>query len=241
MSSRLLLNSKNSLSKSLSGLFYKVSHKDINIPVLCLYVIMGFLLFHCPVSSASQTGEEIEKIQKAYANIKDIRGNFVQKSYIKDLKRTDIYKGQFFIKPPKLKWEYKGDKAQTVYVAGDEVVIYQKKEKQAFKSKFDRATYGQAPIALLGGLGDINKEFEVQLNSSNRPNHLILKPKKTMGNISYVELYTSDSEFPIEALTIIDSLSNKVEILLKDVEINTGLKDRMFEFSPPQGVNVIQQ
>jgi outer membrane lipoprotein carrier protein len=180
---------------------------------------------------------EVARIQKAYEGIKDIKGDFVQKSYIKDLKRTDTYSGQFFIKPPKMKWEFKGDKPQSIYITGNEILIYQKKEKQLLKTKFDRATYGQAPIALLGGLGDVNKEFDVSMKKGR----LLLKPRKPMGVIAQVELTPSYGAFPIEALTIIDTASNRIDITLKDVRINTGLGERVFSFTPPEGTTVIQQ
>ncbi|MBI5212377.1 MAG: outer membrane lipoprotein carrier protein LolA [Nitrospirae bacterium] len=199
---------------------------------ICLFSIFSLLPF-----AFCHADDQVEKIQKAYENIKDIRGNFIQKSHIKDLKRTDTYKGEFFIKSQKMRWEYKGDKPQAVYINGDDIIIYQKKERQAFKAKFDRATYGQSPIALLGGFGNIDNEFNV----STKNDKLILKPKKPMGNISHIELLPSDGEFPIESLTIIDTLSNRVEIHLKDVKINTDLKDKIFEFSPPEGVNILQQ
>lgn len=218
--------------------------------LLFLILNAGFWILDSS-SFASQTAdEEVAKVQQAYANIKDISGSFTQKSHVKDLKRTDTYTGQFFIKPPKMAWEYKGDKPH-VYINGDTIVIYQKKEKQAFRAKFDRNTYGQAPIALLGGMGDITKEFEVSvsavsdqpsaLSKKNKHNRLLLKPKRPMGNIAHVELSTSDDEFPIESLTIIDTLSNRIDISFRGVKTNTGLSDRIFEFSPPAGVNIIQQ
>ncbi len=210
------------------------------------YSITPLLVIVCllyPISCLAD--DEVLKIQKAYENIKDIKGSFIQKSYIKDLKRTDIYKGQFFIKSPKMRWEYKGDKPQIVYITGDDIIIYQKKEKQAFKAKFDRTTYGQAPIALLGGFGNIKNEFDVSIKTETRTQNtehrLLLKPKKPMGNIVSVEITTSSEEFPIESLTIIDTLSNRIDIYLKDVKTNTDLKDKLFEFSPPEGVNVLQQ
>ncbi|MFZ5996779.1 MAG: LolA family protein [Nitrospirota bacterium] len=189
------------------------------------------------LSFAAAVDDEIARIQKAYENIKDMKGSFIQKSFIKDLKRTDTYSGQFFIKPPKVKWEFKGDKPQTVYITGQDIIIYQKKEKQAFKAKFDRATYGQAPIALLGGFGEIRKEFDASMKNEK----LLLKPKRPMGNIVQIELSTNESGFPVASLTIIDTLSNKVEIVLKNVMTNTGISDKMFEFSPPEGVNIVEQ
>jgi len=205
----------------------------------CLFILLPLAICLSPfaLTFADDAVSEVARIQKAYAGIKDIKGDFVQKSFIKDLKRTDTYSGQFFIKPPKMKWEFKGDRAQTVYITGDDILIYQKKEKQALKTKFDRANYGQAPITLLGGFGDINKEFDVSMKKGS----LLLKPRKPMGVIEHIELTPSYGMFPIEALTIFDTASNRIDIKLKDVRINTGIGERVFSFTPPADATVIQQ
>lgn len=182
--------------------------------------------------------EEIAKIQQAYENIKDISGAFVQKSYIKDLKHTETFKGQFFIKRPmKMKWSYMGGNAQDVLINNEAITIYQVKEKQAFKGTFDRNTYGQAPIALLSGFGKIQEEFTV----TDQKGKLLLKPKKTMGEIISIEIETAEGVFPIKSFTIHDSLSNRIEMTLKDVSINSGLKDDFFELALPKGVAVFDQ
>lgn len=209
--------------------------------LLCAGSLFSLLFFHfflCTVSSAdSSVDDDITRIQKAYENIKDIKGSFTQKSHIKDLKRTETYGGEFFIKrPTKMKWEYKGKTPQEVLINNDEILIYQKREKQAFKGKFDRATYGQAPIALLSGFGRIQEEFDV----SNKNGRLFLKPKKPMGNIVSIEIETSEDKFPIKSFIVNDSRSNRIEITLKDVEINTGLEDKLFELSLPKGVTIFE-
>ncbi|MBF0329440.1 MAG: outer membrane lipoprotein carrier protein LolA [Nitrospirae bacterium] len=187
-------------------------------------------------SFAAETDDAIEKIQKAYSGIADIKGGFVQKSFIKDFKRTDSYKGFFYLKAKKMKWDYRGKNPQTVFINGDDIIIYLKNEKQALKGRFDKTTYGQAPIALLAGLGDIRKEFEVSQTGERR---FLLKPKKQMGAILSIELLTGDGEFPIEGLVITDTRSNKTDIKLDDVTINSGIKDRVFDFSPTEDVNII--
>jgi len=200
-----------------------------------LYAALSLLVF-VSVSTAS-LDEEVERIQRAYGNISDIKGSFTQKSYLKDLKRTDTYKGQFFIKiPMKIKWEYKGEATQVVFVNGDEITVYQKKERQAFRSKFNRNTYGQAPIALLSGFGSIQEEFTI----SERNGCLILKPKSPMGGILSIEIEPSESKFPIRSFTVIDSHANRIEILLEDVKVNTGLKEELFEPSIPEDVNIYE-
>lgn len=205
--------------------------------LLCLFTLVNLLIFSCSVLFASSVDEELQKIQKAYENIKDIRGNFIQKSFIKDLKRIDTYKGQFFIKiPKKLKWEYKGEKAQEVFINDNEILMYQKKERQAFRSKFDWNTYGQAPIALLSGFGKIQEEFLISQKNGN----LLLKPKNPMGRILSVEIVSSENEFPITSFIIRDSLSNKIEIILKDIRINTDLGEKLFDPSLPKDIKIYE-
>ncbi|MEW6002697.1 MAG: outer membrane lipoprotein carrier protein LolA [Nitrospirota bacterium] len=186
---------------------------------------------------ASSLDEEIQRIQKAYEKIKDMKGDFTQRSHIKDLKRVDTYKGLFFIKVPmKMKLEYKGENGQEVFLKDNQIIIYQKKERQALKSKFDRNTYGQAPVALLGGFGRIQEEF----NISKKNNKLILTPKVPVEGIQFIEIEPSREGFPISSFTIYDPHSDRIEIKLKDVEVNTGLKDSLFEFSLPKGVNIFE-
>ncbi len=202
------------------------------------YICLVILMIASPsLSQAFNPDEEASRIQKAYEGFKDITGNFIQKSFIKDLKRTDTYKGRFYIKASKFRWDYLGEKPQTIYISGDKLIIYQKNEKQAYITRFDPSTYGQSPIILLGGLGDIRADFDI----SGKDGWLILRPKKAMGNIVQIELLPSDGEFPLKSLRIIDTLSNRTDIELKDIKLNTGIKDKLFEFTPPDGVSIIRQ
>jgi outer membrane lipoprotein-sorting protein len=178
------------------------------------------------------------RIQKAYEGIKDIKGSFVQKNYMSDLKRTDTYQGRFFIKKPQLKWEYSGDKAQTIYISKDTILLYQKQQNRVLKSKFDRAIYGQAPIALLAGFGDITKDFALVSSSSEL---LVLTPKKPIGNVTRIEIRPSEEGFPIASLTIVDTIKNRIEITLKDVTTNTGIKSSTFSFKIPKDATVLEQ
>ena len=201
---------------------------------ICFYVICRL-----PWSaSAASVDEQVIKIQKAYENIKDIKGSFVQKSFMKDLKKTETFNGSFYIKRPmKMKWSYEGSNAQDVLINNDEITIYQKQEKQAFQGRFDRDTYGQAPIALLSGFGKIQDEFTV----SNKQGNLLLKPKKPMGGVLSIEIELSNSEFPIKSFTVIDSYSNRITMELTDVKINTGLADSFFDQTLPKDVTIIRQ
>lgn len=179
----------------------------------------------------------VDRIENAYKNISDLKGRFKQVSYLKDLEKMESYEGEFFIKIPSMfKWSYKGKSPQDVIISGDILIIYQKKERQVLKGKFFPSRYGQAPIALLGGFGNIKRDFEIR----EEKDMLILKPKAQIGNVKSIEIYSGDGEFPIKRLKITDSAMNFIEIKLEDVVINSGLQDKLFEFVPPAGVRVIE-
>jgi outer membrane lipoprotein carrier protein len=209
--------------------------------ILTFSFLLAFFTIHYSLftscSSAAEQEDLVAKIQKAYTGLKDISGSFVQKSAIKDLKRTDTYRGRFFIKPPSLKWEYSGDKAQAIYVDKGYVMIHLIKQKQVFKSKFEPSTYGQAPLALLAGFGEIRKEFDVTFMAEDK---ISLAPKKPMGTITRIEITGAKSGFPINTLSIIDNLSNRVDITLTGVKINSNLSDSIFKFVPPKNATVIE-
>ena len=208
---------------------------------LCMTICFAFFLI-CVLSmtgnsQAISASDEVTRIQKSYEKIKDLKAGFSQQSFLKDLKRTDTYKGELFIKKPqKMKISYKTENPTDIYISNNSVVIYQKKEKQAYRSSFDSGTYGQTPIVLLSGLGKMQEEFSI----TEKNGKLLLKPKKPMGSILSIELETSDGVFPIKSLTIYDSASNKVTITLKDVKINTGIEDGFFVPSLPKGVTMME-
>jgi outer membrane lipoprotein carrier protein len=206
----------------------------------CLVVSLPLLLWvsFFGVSYAAGLDDNIAKIQKAYEGVRDLRGSFFQKSVIRDLDRTETYQGDFFIKPPlKMKWMYKGKTAQDLIINNDTVLIVKKGENQAYKSRFDRATYGQTPVALLSGFGNIREEFTV----SGKDDTLMLLPKRPMGNITSIRITLSDTAFPIRSFVITDTYSNEIHVELKHVRINTGLQDSLFDLTLPKGMHVFEQ
>ena len=213
--------------------------KNHRISLMAVFILAFFFHSQAPATLwAADADQQIARIQKAYENIKDLKGSFVQKSVIRDLDKTETYKGEFFIKPPlRMKWVYKGKTAQDMTINNDTVLIYKKGDNQAYKSKFDRHTYGQTPAALLGGFGNIKDEFI----ASGKGDSLVLKPRKPMGNVTSISVRTSEEGFPIRSFVIHDSYSNVVEIFISDVKINTGLKDSLFNLSLPKEVNVFEQ
>jgi outer membrane lipoprotein-sorting protein len=199
------------------------------------FFILTAILFLLPVHAFAVS--LTEQIESAYKGIKDMKGDFTQKSFIKDLNQEQTFKGSFLIKfPSKMRYTYTGGSGDEIVVNNDQIIIYQKKEKQAVRSPFDRSTYGSAPVSLLRGFGDLEKEFTVAPMGANK---LKLTPKSYMSGITHIELEgAEEGKFPVKGFTIFDSRGNRIEITVKDIVLNTGIKDKSFEFKTPPGVHI---
>jgi outer membrane lipoprotein carrier protein len=199
-----------------------------------LLIILLLFLFANPILAQDTA---LSKLNKAYKNINDASGSFIQTSYIKDLDKTQKFKGRFFIKGDKIRWQYEGEFPQVIFLNRETLIVYDRKRKQAIQSIFSEEKYGQLPIALLSRMADFEKDFEITEKSENT---LILIPKTKMGNIKKIEIAIQDEDFPIKLLKFIDTSVNTVRIDFYSVTINKNLKDSIFQFIPKKDDNVLK-
>ena len=176
------------------------------------------------------------EIQKKYEGIKDIKGTFVQKSYIKDLEDTQEYSGDFSIKKPsQMMWEYAAPRDEKVIINDKQTLIYKKSQNQVIKTEFNKEAYSQVPIALLAGLENIGDDFHITVPSENA---LQLVPRRKIGFIKTVVLETIQGDMPIKMFTIFDTYGNIIMIEMKNVQINQGLEDSVFTLTIPPDAEV---
>ncbi|WP_460180379.1 LolA family protein [Thermodesulfovibrio sp. TK110] len=204
--------------------------KVLKFLVINLVVIFFFYSF-CYAQNA------LLKLENAYRNINDANGSFIQTSHIKELNKIQQFRGRFFIKGDKIRWQYTGEFSQIIYLNNKTLIIYDKKRKQAIVSEFSEEKYGQLPLALLSRMADLKKDFEANVKSEKT---IILFPKSKMGNIKSIEITLTENDFPVKSMKIIDMLSNTVKIDFSDVKINTSLKDSLFKFSPKKDDTVLK-
>lgn len=185
---------------------------------------------------ASDPDQAVARIQKHFESIKDIKGTFSQTSYIKDIEETQKYSGQFFIKKPSLMmWEYDKPRDEKVVIRDSDTWIYKKSENQVIKTKFNKESYSQVPIAMLGSMENIRKDFDISMPEENA---LQLIPKHRIGFLKVLVLEINSGDFPVKMFTIIDTYGNIIMIELYSMEVNPGLDDSLFQFEPPPDAEV---
>ncbi len=206
------------------------------VPTLLLMVIMAIAIALPAASSAAGVDETVDMVQKKFVGINDIKGDFIQTSYIKDLEETQKFSGVFFIKKPsRMMWEYNEPRDEKVLIRDMDTWIYKKTENQVIKTRFSKEAYSQVPIALLESFENMRKDFDITMPQKNALN---LIPKRKMGFIKMLVLETQTGDFPLKMFTIIDTYGNIIMVELEKIQINSGQKDSFFIFKMPPGAEV---
>ncbi len=174
-----------------------------------LLIVAGIILLSAvfPASAFAESVDEVvDRVQKAFAEIKDIKGDFVQTSFIKDLEQTQKYKGSFIMKKPsRIMWEYKSPRDEKVVVKDTVAWLYKKSENQVIKTVFSKESYSRAPMAIMENFENIRKEFDISMPEKNALN---LIPKHKMGFVRMMVMETAPEGFPLKMFTIIDTYDN---------------------------------
>jgi len=206
--------------------------------VFCvLYSVLWILSPLLPTHvSASEIDRVVDTIQKKLISIQDIKGRFSQSSYLKDLEQTQKYSGTFFIKrPSNIMWVYDPPRDEAIYINESTTWIYKRSSNQVIKSTLKKGSYFQTPIAMLTNFEHMKDDFNISIPENNA---LQLVPKHKIGNVKTVVIELTEGEFPLKMFTIIDTYGNMVMIELSDIKINSGLRDSLFKFTPPEGSEI---
>ena len=198
--------------------------------------LMVIIFLSSTAANAAGVDETVGMIQKKFAAIKDIKGSFSQKSYIKDLEETQEFSGTFFLlKPSRMMWEYNKPRDEKVVINNNETWIHKRVRNHVIKTTFNKESYSQVPIAILQSFENIRNDFNITMPEENA---LQLIPKRKMGFIKTLVLETGTEGFPIKTFTIIDTYGNIIMIELKDITTNPGLDASIFIFKVPKGAEV---
>jgi len=188
----------------------------------------------------------VAKVQEFYAGVDDYRATFVQttshKMFAGRLERA--YGKVMFKKGGLMRWSYARPDNKLFIYDGAILWVYEPEVPQIFKGAADADRLRKA-LAFLTGEGKILDEYTaVKVNAKKMgfdAGHVLkLKPKQKGSPFKHVELYVDGADFHVVRSVVVDHEGNRNRLDFKQPEVNPGLPAKMFEFTPPQGVPVIE-
>ncbi|MCP3925615.1 MAG: outer membrane lipoprotein carrier protein LolA [Desulfobacterales bacterium] len=206
-----------------------------------LFLIFVITIF-IPFSAYSQitVNEILTGVEKRYKT--GFTTDFVQSSTLKAIEVTDTASGKaMFKKPGKMRWEYIEPNKQIIISNGKKLWVYQPAEKQV--------SVGSAPAIFGDGKGAsflsditlIRKKFIVSLTGESGKKHYAIKliPREK-GNIDITSIHLLiTKKFIVDNIRTVNIYEDETVILLKNIIFVKNIKDSLFNFVTPKGVDEI--
>ncbi len=185
-----------------------------------------------------------------------MKGNFAQTSVSEAVLEETVYTGRFYyVKPNKFRIDYTGKEGKkdesTVLMLADVVWDYVPSIQQATWMRLDTRTGRQREINqfLLGFGVQAEKAleyFDVTLgrkDSSGKTFTLVFTAKDPDETLQFVTATITFDRKSLRPKTIIliDSIGDRKEISLGDVEYNAPIKDSLFEPKWPKNTDILPQ
>lgn len=208
---------------------------------MVLVVISGSPL--SSLAAESNSAEAIvDRLQKSYDATADFTADFRQETEVKTLNRTLKASGKVsFKRPGKMLWRYDEPKRQFVLADGKHLYFYQPEQNQVIKSPLKNAFRGDIPLSFLLGLGNLKKEFNAALKSTDEKSYVLrLEPKGEAGGFSEILLAVDKSTSDILWVSIRDAAANLTTIRFSGMRKGVGLNDSLFQVQIPSGADVVE-
>lgn len=204
------------------------------------YILLIIVLI--PISSFAELtiNDILSKVEKKYT--KAFSTDFVQSSTLKAIEVTDTASGKaMFKKPGKMRWEYLEPTKQIIISNGKKLWVYQPKEKQVSVGS-SPAIFGNGKGAsFLSDITLIRKNFIVSLTGESNDNHYAIKlipREKGKIDITSIHLLLT-KDFVVDSIRTINLYEDETVIKLKNIKFHNNLKDSLFNFVLPKGVDIV--
>jgi outer membrane lipoprotein carrier protein len=179
------------------------------------------------------------RIDKRHQALGDLTARFVQTYRSGLMQRQVTESGIVSIKRPgRMRWEYRQPEKKLFVADGKTFYFYVPADRQVIVRK----TGGERgiPALLLAGRGGILSEFTVALEPAPAAGiqRLKLAPRRADPEVETVFLEV-DSGDRVRTIEVLDPQGNQSRFVFEDIRENVGLRDGLFQFRIPDGVEVV--
>jgi outer membrane lipoprotein carrier protein len=177
-----------------------------------------------------------KRLNKLLTNTKSMTANFTQTTKGAS---SGTFKGSMSVqRPNNFRWETKSPSEQLIVANGSSMWIYDKDLEQATKQGVDTQVGNTPALLLSGDPSKIDKNFKITQPYANK-NYYVLYPKSS--SASFQNLSVSFSNGKPVMMVLNDTLGQTTSIKFSSIKLNPTISSGQFKFTPPKGVDVINQ
>ena len=198
--------------------------------------IISVCLLICSQMFALEANEVLDRTIETYQNMNSFYTEFEQVYCDEEAGICQRYEGRtYYMKPNFFRMEI--DDPEQIYVGDSASLwIYIPDENRAIRQSLEQLPFQINPDALFA---NYEEEYDTELISRTDDYYEIkLKPKDETDIYQKLTVKIKDKTFEIVGITVLNEAGTESKFEFTKVEINKKISKKMFEFSPPKGVQI---
>jgi outer membrane lipoprotein carrier protein len=223
-----------------SGKCWRRLRQKIEPATMTRYALAALvaLSFGTPAVCAQEYGPARSALERFSTDLEQLHARFTQTVVDQGGVLMDSGEGEVWVSRPNLfRWAYAGDFPELIVADGERVWLFDEALDQV-TVKVQSGLAEDSPLMLLTDLGSLDEQFLVaELGQYEDMELLELSSSGSEAQFDRVILGLVGDELRMMALE--DAFGMRTEIQFEDIRRNPGLAAELFEFIPPEGVDVI--
>ena len=188
-------------------------------------------------SSEKQLSTGERYLENFLAEIQTLEADFQQTLRTHDGEILQQTEGKFYLnRPGKFRWNYKLPYEQEIVSDGERVWIYDVDLQQVTVQRQD-VSLPSSPMALLQDSSKLYESFKVVPLDEHEGVYRLKLESKTEAS-DFAEIVVGLDKSGLRFMQLHDQFEQVTDIVFSGIETNPKLNKKIFEFIPPEGVDV---
>ena len=189
-------------------------------------------------SVQSHSVADEKRLLKRLGNIKTVTSEFVQKLYTSDSNKPQITEGKLLVAGgDKFRLEYTKPYEQ-YYIANGKEFLFYDVDLEQITIKPQSKDFANTPTMILSNPVIFVKKYFVKVNADSDLEEYILSARSETS--AYNKILLSFKGNRLTTMLIEDSFGQETELNFKKIIYNKKIPNAIFNFKPPEGVDVIR-
>jgi outer membrane lipoprotein carrier protein len=191
--------------------------------------------------TAHAADDAATRLTQVLTKISSMQADFQQQTVDAKGNAQATQKGLMSVKRPGMfRWEVTSPSPQMVITTGKVLWIYDPELLQATRQKLDEQVGNTPALLLSGDPRQLNEAFVVSEEKAGEGEQVFaLKPQGKDALFETLKVRFKGSE--LLRMQLIDTLGQQTTITFSNTKVNPALPTSRFDFTPPKGVDVIDQ
>lgn len=192
----------------------------------------------CLLSLTANASDAIRQLDKFFAEVDSFNGRFIQTVFDEKGAVVQNAAGDIALdKPGKFRFEYIEPYPQLIMADGEYLWIYDEELLQATAKPIEEAL-GNAPIMLLTSIRPLSQDFEI-MDAPTRDGLNWVELIPLIQDTEFHHIHIGLNEQGVQKMELHDHFSQKTVIEFADLQMNSKLPAKYFQFDAPAGVDIV--